>query len=337
MNLSENLRHDIDRTADRLLSESNLAQRRFLAFKGLITHLRYLQERDPIIDSKGAAAVAQRPDVNDLSLSYPTPWHDLYLNAIINPTYFNLNHCLTVAAMQITDQSGLPEQQDVHLIPAIIHMFPAVRPDVEGDTDPPVELAATVGRTGINTEHLPFWWPNLLKDAANMAITRVIANAAQPVDENNVPLFHHDDLGRFMPTTSKAKDMNRALFLRALSKHQHLPVDPALNKLFQAAADQHGAAWTTHAINRFPQRLVPDNYHYVAATSATISPDERLTLHAAAVQLTDRYDNPPADQEPVPVPRAILRETDPASCHIPETSTTTPTASATSLPCWPQC
>ena len=236
--------------------------------------------------------------------------------------------------MQITDQSGLPELQDVHLIPAIILMFPAVHPDVETDTDSPVEPTATIGRSGIDAEHLPFWWPNLLKNAVHIALQQVIVNADEPVEQNNVPIFHHDDLRRFLPTTRKAKDMNRALFLRALSRHNLFPIDPALDAKFASAVDQPSAAWTAHAINRFPQQLVPDDCNYVAAT---ISPDERLTLHAAAVQLTDRYDNPPADQEPVPVPRAILRETDPASCHIPETSTTTPTASATALPCWPQC
>ncbi len=319
MNLSENLRQDIDRTADRLLSESNLAQRRFLAFEGLITDLRYLQQHDPVIDPKGAAAVAQWPDVNDLRLkaSYPAPWTDLYLNAIINPTHFNLNHCLTVAAMQITDQSGLPEQQDVHLIPAIICMFPAVHRDVETDTDSPVELTATIGRTGINVEHLPFWWPNLLKDAADMALNRVIADAAQTVEENNVPLFHHDDLGRFMPTTSKAKHLSRALFLRALAKHHPLPIDPDLDQHFQYVADQQITAWITHAINRFPQQLVPDDCNYVAATGAIIRPDEQLTIHQAAVQLTDRYDNPLADQEPSHnAIRIILHDSDPTYSHV---------------------
>ena len=122
-----------------------------------------------------------------------------------------------------------------------------------------------------------------------------------------------------MPTTRKAKDLNRALFLRALAEHHPLPIDPDLNRRFQSAADQHATAWTTHSINRFSQQLVPDDCNYVAAAGATISPAERLTLHRAAVSLTDRYDNPLADQEPVPrTISAILRESDPARSRIPD-------------------
>ena len=113
--------------------------------------------------------------------------------------------------------------------------------------------------------------------------------------------------------------MNRALFLRALSRHNLLPIAPALDAKFESAVDQHAAAWTTHSINRFPQQLVPNDCNYVAATAATISPDQRLTLHRAAVSLTDRYDNPLAEQEPVPrAIRAILRETDPTRSHLPD-------------------
>ena len=61
MNLSETLQQTIDQKAESLLSESTAAQRRFLAFEGLIAELRYLQQRDPVIAPKGASAVAQRP------------------------------------------------------------------------------------------------------------------------------------------------------------------------------------------------------------------------------------------------------------------------------------
>ena len=321
MNLSENLQQAIDHTGQRLLSESTLAQRRFLAFEGLINELRYLQQQDPVIDPRNVAAIARRPNIDDptLAASYPTPWTDLYLNAIADPTHFNVNHCLTVTAIQTTKQSGLPELQDVHLIPAIIRTLPAIRQDVATDTDSPVELAAAIGRSGINPRHLPLWWPTVLKNATDMALNRVVNNADQPVERNNVPIFYYDDLGRFMPTTRKAKDLNRALFLRALAKHHSLPSDPDLNRRFESAADQHTAAWTTHSINHFPQQLVPDDCNYVAATKATISTEERLTLHQAAVSLTDRYDNPLADQEPVSrAIRAILRESAPARSHIPD-------------------
>ena len=159
MNLSPTLQRAFTETAENLQSESTIAQRRYLAFEGLINEFRYLQQQDSIIDAEHVAAVAQRPDVNDhnLKAGYPTPWTDLYLNAITHPTHFNLNRCLTVTAMQITKESGLPELQDVHIIPAIIRMLPTDRPDVAGDTDSPVELAATIGRLGINAEHLPFW------------------------------------------------------------------------------------------------------------------------------------------------------------------------------------
>ena len=266
MNLSPTLQRAFTETSENLQSESATAQRRYLAFEGLINEFRYLQQQDAIIDAEHVAAVVQRPNINDptLAASYPTPWTDLYLNAIADPSHFNVNHCLTVTAMQITDESGLPELQDVHLIPAIIRMFPTIHPDVENDTDSPVELTATIGRSGINAEHLPAWWPILLREATDIARNRVILNVDEPVEQNNVPIFHHDDLGRFLPTTRKAKDMNRALFLRALSKHNLFPIDPALDAKFASAVDQTSAAWTAHAINRFPSSWSP--------TTATTSP-----------------------------------------------------------------
>ena len=163
----------------------------------------------------------------------------------------------------------------------------------------------------------PPWWPILLKNAAHIALKKVIVNAAEPVDKNNVPIFHRDDLGRFLPTTRKAKELNRALFLRALAKHHPLPIDPDLDQHFQYVADQQITAWITHAINRFPQQLVPDDCNYVAATGAIIRPDEQLTIHQAAVQLTDRYDNPLADQEPSHnAIRIILHDSDPTYSHV---------------------
>ena len=321
MNLSDNLRETIDQTAENLQSEAATAQRRFLAFEGLISEFRYLQQRDPTINPKQAAAVAQRPDIDDRDLraSYPTPCTDLYLKAITDPTHFNVNHCLTVTAMQITKTSGLPELQDAHLIPAIIRMFPNVRPDVAGDNDSPVEIAATVGRSGINIQRLPSWWPILLREATDIALNRVILNADEPVEQNNVPIFHHDDLGRFLPTTSKAKHLSRARYLHHLCTRHRVAIDPTLTRKLLFAVDKHSTAWITHSINRFPQQLVPDDCNYVAATGATITPEERLTLHAAAVQLTDRYDNPLADREPVPCAiRDTLRESDPTRSHLPD-------------------
>ena len=323
MTLSNNLQSTIDLTAQNLQTEAATAQQRFIAFEGLIRELRYLQEKDPIINRQQVAVVAQRPDVDDptLAASYPTPCTALYLDAITNPTHFNVNHCLTVTAMQITKQSGLPELQDVHLIPAIIRMFPTVRTDVAGDTESLVELAATIGRSRINVQNLPLWWPTLLKDATDMALNRVINNADEAVELNNSPIFHDDDLGRFMPTTRKAKDLNRALFLRALTENLSLPIDidPTLDKHFESVVDTHATAWMTHSIRRFPQQLVPDDCNYVAATSANISPHERLALHQAAVSITERYDNPLAAQEPVPhAIRTILHESDPARSQIPD-------------------
>ena len=156
MNLSENLQQAIDHTDRKLLSESNLAQRRFLAFEGLTNELRYLQQH-PVIAPRDVAAVAQRPNVDDLTLeaSYPTPWPDLYLKAITAPTHFNVNLCLTVTAMQITPKSGLPQLPDAHLIPAIIRTLPNIHTDVLRDNDSTVELAATIGRSAINAQHLP--------------------------------------------------------------------------------------------------------------------------------------------------------------------------------------
>ena len=318
MNLSENLQQAIDHTDRQLLSESTLAQHRFLAFEGLTNELRYLQQH-PVIAPRDVAAVAQRPNVDDLTLeaSYPTPWPDLYLSAITAPTHFNVNLCLTVTAMQITPESGLPQLPDAHLIPAIIRTLPNIHTNVLGDNDSTVELAATIGRSAINAQHLPPWWPILLKNAAHIALKKVIVNAAEPVDKNNVPIFHRDDLGRFLPTTRKAKELNRALFLHALAKHHPLPIDPDLDQHFQYVADQQITAWITHAINRFPQQLVPDDCNYVAATGAIISPDEQLTIHQAAVQLTDRYDNPLADQEPSHnAIRIILHDSDPTYSHV---------------------
>ena len=189
MNLSPTLQRAFTETSENLQSESTIAQRRYLAFEGLINEFRYLQQQDSIIDAEHVAAVAQRPDVNDhnLKAAYPTSWADLYLNAVADPTYFNLNHCLTIAAMEITHRSGKPDRQDVHLIPAIIRMLPTDRPDVAGDTDSTVELAATIGRSGINIEHLPLWWPTLCTTATNMALNRVVNNADEPVEQNNVP------------------------------------------------------------------------------------------------------------------------------------------------------
>ena len=152
-----------------------------------------------------------------------------------------------------------------------------------------------------------------------MAINNVLNNADEPAEQNNIPIFHHDDLGRFMPTTRKAKALNRARYLHALCARHRVHVDPDLTRTLFDTLDAHAASWTTHAINRFPQQLVPDDCNYIAATSLNISPDERLTLHKAAVSLTERYDNPLADQEPVPdIIRTILRETDPAHSAIPE-------------------
>ena len=137
MNLSENLRHTIEQTAQNLHNHAAIAERHRLIFEGVINELRYLQDKEPIISAQQMAAVAQRPDVDDQTLasSYPTPWPDLCLAAISNPTHSNVNHCLTNTAAQITKQSGLPEPQDAHLIPAIIRMFPTVHAsDLADDT-----------------------------------------------------------------------------------------------------------------------------------------------------------------------------------------------------------
>ena len=66
-------------------------------------------------------------------------------------------------------------------------MFPTVRPDVAGDTESPVELAATVGRSGINIQRLPSWWPILLREATDIALNRVILNADEPVEQKTFP------------------------------------------------------------------------------------------------------------------------------------------------------
>ena len=176
--------------------------------------------------------------------------------------------------MKIANQNGKPDPQDVHLIPAIIRMFPTIRQDVASDGESPIELAATIGRSGINPQQLPLWWPALLKNATDIALNRAVNNADQPVDHNNVPIFHHDDLGRFMPTTRKARDLSRAQYLNNLCARHNIDVDPALAKklLHNIHADADADAWITHSISRFPQQLVPDDCNYVAATRATIAP-----------------------------------------------------------------
>ena len=314
---SENLPETIEQTAQKLNSEARTAQRRYLAFEGLMTEFQHLHERAPIIDSEHAAAVAQRPDVNDLSAAYPTPWTDLYLNAAANPSDFNINHCLTVTALQIANHDGKLNPQDAHLIPAIIRMFPTIRQDVAGDTDSPVELTATVGRSGINPQHLPLWWPALCKNATKTALNRVLNNATEPAEKNNLPLFHPDDLGRFMPTTRKARGLSRAQYLYTLCNQHQISIDSTLIQKFFHAVDAHATAWVPHSIRRFPQQLTPDDCNY---TGAAISPDERLAIHRAAVSLTHRYDNLWADQEPThDIIRTILRESDPTRSSLPST------------------